>query len=126
MFTLGVGQKRTLGGELILLVDVQIIVLHKSVFAKIAHIDVNFGLILSHIIFHFFHEEIVALCKTRVVFSDLQLILLEFSLHVENKVLEGLLVVKDQLVNHRLMNLDGRKFVLCAFDDDSGKLGEML
>ena len=93
-------------------------------FAKISHIDVNFSLALSHIFVHFFQKAIVALCKTRVIFSYLQLIRLKFSFDMKDKLLE--VVLENQLVNHRLMNFDRWKFILSAFNDDSGELCKMF
>ena len=112
--------------ELVLLIDVQVIVLNKGVFAEITHIDVNLGLVLPHIFVDFLHEEIVALGKAGVVVSDLLLVLLELALHVQDKLLEVLLIVKNQLVDDRFMNIDGREFILRTLDYDSGELGEML
>ena len=110
----------------VLLISEEILVFIKRMLSQISHIDVNLGLVRPHIIINLAQEQLKSLYKVTMVLPDVRLMVCKLLLHVQDQLLEELLVVQNQLGNDSFVNLSGRELILRVFDDHSCQFGEVF
>ena len=79
--------------DLFLLVPVQILILIESMLPQISHVDVNLGLICTHVVVDFANEEIECGHEVLVTLSNQILVLAELILHMVYQLLKVSLIV---------------------------------
>lgn len=110
----------------LLFISVEVLVFVKRVLAEISHVNFNFGLVGTHVVFNLPKEKLKVAHKLRILLPDKALLLHKVLLHVQDQLPKEFLVVQDQLRDDCFVDLCRGELILSVFDDHGCELGKVL